>query len=411
MTNWHRARRLGAGILIVALACFGEPVLGQDATQKPAKAGEQPARPQQLAVRCLTFAPDGKSLAAAHGNNEGHGRLVLWDLGERKPRFVKEEDTIVPSVAYSPDGQLLALGSFTPVLRLLDPATGEVRREWKAHDQHVRSVAFSATGKHLATSSYDRTIKLWDPQSGELRRVLRGHQAPLRVIAISPDDRWLASAGGQEDIVRIWSLEREDEAPRELKFPGYVPQIAFSPDSGTLAIGCWVAGPILVDVKSGEEILRFTNMGGIHWVSFSPDGRWLAVATNGHDVHVFPARQSPSQDEHREIARLIDQFNDDDYATREAASRRLAELGGRAMPQVRAGVTSESAEVRVRCRRLLERMQSGEAATKLVGHTGELECLAFSADSTRLASGDWNGVIKLWDVSTWQEIATLNRDD
>jgi WD40 repeat protein len=170
----------------------------------------------------------------------------------------------------------------------------------------------------------------------------------------------------------------------------------------------WVEGPVLYDAATGNELERLTNMGGIHWTAFSPDGRWLAVASNGRDVYIFPAKQSTTEERRNEIARLIAQFDDDDYAQREAASKRLAELAGEALPQLRGALTSPSAETRIRCRRLVEQAQSGAGARKLVGHGEELECLAFSKDGKYLASGDWQGVIKLWQVGTWENIATLD---
>lgn len=60
---------------------------------------------------------------------------------------------------------------------------------------------------------------------------------------------------------------------------------------------------------------------------------------------------------------------------------------------------------------MIEQAQSGRFARKLAGHAEELECLAFSADGRYLASGDWQGVVKIWDVERWQEVATLVREE
>src|SRR5687768_11924722 len=93
---------LCVAVITAMLACTAHSGLAQEQPQQKAKAAELQL---PLAARCLAFSPDGKSLAVAHGNNEGSGRLVVWDLTKRKPRFVKDEATIVPSVAFSSDGE------------------------------------------------------------------------------------------------------------------------------------------------------------------------------------------------------------------------------------------------------------------------------------------------------------------
>lgn len=74
---------------------------------------------------------------------------------------------IVNSVAFSPDGKLLASASDDKTVKLCDVASGECIRTLQGHTEGVSSVAFGPDGKLLASGSYDNTVKLWDVPTGK----------------------------------------------------------------------------------------------------------------------------------------------------------------------------------------------------------------------------------------------------
>jgi WD40 repeat protein len=111
----------------------------------------------------------------------------------------------VNSVAFSPDGRLLASGSGDKTIKLWDVATGSLVRTLSGHTSWVNSVAFSPDGRLLASGSADNTIKLWDVASGSLVRTLTGHTDWVRSVAFSPDGRLLASGSG-DDTIKLWDI-------------------------------------------------------------------------------------------------------------------------------------------------------------------------------------------------------------
>lgn len=151
-------------------------------------------------MNSIAFSPDGQLLAFS----DGEFIVSLWDVqtGQRLRRFEVRSRTT--SVAFSPTGQILASGNV-----VWDVQTGTRLRELDGD-----AVAFSPDGQILAlTSSFDRTrqnpfrdtIQLWDVQTGQQLSTLKGHTDRITGILFAPDGRTLVLAS-RDGTIRLWGV-------------------------------------------------------------------------------------------------------------------------------------------------------------------------------------------------------------
>jgi WD40 repeat protein len=146
----------------------------------------------------LAFSPDGKLLAS--GASE---KVSVWQAATLKRLLLLTgHKGAVNQVIFSPNGQVLASASIES-LRLWDLA-GKELYNLTGHTADIRQAAFSPDGNLLASCAYDRTVRLWDTNTGKVRAVLRGH-TEVGILQFSPDGRLLAS-GGEDGTVRLWNV-------------------------------------------------------------------------------------------------------------------------------------------------------------------------------------------------------------
>ena len=116
---------------------------------------------------------------------------------------IKEHEADVLSVAFNPDGSLLASGSKDRTIRLWDAATGDPISTLTGHEDAIRDVTFSPDGRTIASGSLDTTVRVWNVATGELIATFVGHTSSVRSVAFSPDGSAIAS-GGRDGTVLVW---------------------------------------------------------------------------------------------------------------------------------------------------------------------------------------------------------------
>ena len=212
-------------------------------------------------VNSVAFSPDGKLLASGSSDK----RIGLWDISDpSKPRLIKRlegHSGSVNSVVFSPDGKLLASGSSDKRIGLWnisDPSKPKLIKRLEGHSNYVLSVSFSPDGRLLASGSSDKRIGLWDisnPSKPKPITWLKGRSKSFYSVAFSPDGNLLAS-GSSNKRIGLWDISDPKKAKLIKQLEGhsnYVLSVAFSPDGKLLAsgsvdrrIGLWDIVPISV---------------------------------------------------------------------------------------------------------------------------------------------------------------------
>jgi serine/threonine protein kinase len=180
------------------------------------------------------------------------------------------------TVAFSPDGEMLASGSFDNTIKLWEIKTGNLIKTLEGHTYWVNSVAFSPDGEILASGSWDWTIKLWDIKTGKLLKTLKGHTDAVNSVAFSPDGDILAS-GSEDNTIKLWEIKTGNLIKTLEGHTDAVNSVAFSPDGDILASGSWDWTIKLWDIKTGKLIKTLEgHQESVAFVAFSPDGEILA---------------------------------------------------------------------------------------------------------------------------------------
>jgi WD40 repeat protein len=356
-------------------------------------------------IFCVAFSPDGRRLVTG-GTDQ---TIKLWDAATGQEALtLRGHEGIVWSVAWGRDGHRLVSAATDQAVRVWDATPwqdgesgqevqtirGQEVQTIRGHRAGVLSVAFHPQGSLLASGSADGTYKLWDTKTWMEQLALPESTAPIRnAVAFSPDGKWLATGHkanteGQRKPVKVWHIDpnRGSVGKRPVHIlEGHtdgILSIAFSPDSKLLASAGFAGVVRIWDMATGKEIKQLQgHTWAILSVAFSPDGRHLVSASNDTTVRVWDIANGD------EIARL--------------EPHHKGNVTGVAFSPDGSLLASGSWDRTVRLWQKVGDVGTWKLLKLLPDPTGGVESVAFSpGKELRLAWGGMDGTVKVWDQST-----------
>jgi WD40 repeat protein len=389
-----------------------------------------PERSILLALEAVdqTRSVDGSVLAEAE---EALHRAVVTS------RIVLSVPGVGGGLDWSPTGKIFVTEGpeESGLIDIRDPETGRSLRSFHGHDADVNLVAFSADGSMLATAGDDGAVKVWDPATGKELWSFEGPMGQVWGPSFSPDGSLLAASWTDEAMVRLFDLANGTTV-REIGPLGAISLgTSFSPDGRRLGIATFDEGGVVVDVRSGEEVLSLRgNELGDSDIDWSPDGRWVATSGWDGNVRIWGAGAGAlrftlfghadavvAADWSPDSSRLATGSSDGTAKVWE-----LAEDGARERLTLSAqdlsggvwvafspdGARLMTGDQQIRAVKVWDVSAAGSGEwVNLPAVANEAGGIAFTGDGRRLAASAGGGRISVWNPGAADEPVTLGRSD
>lgn len=364
-------------VLVGFVLCLSIAALGQ----------EDPADPRTghtETVNAAVFSPDGKFLATA-GDDQ---TIIVWSLAEaKKVMKIVRDKTAIKSIAYSPDGKIIAGGGSDGV-KFWDTKTGKEIGELMIEYEIVDSIAFSPDGKLLAAGS-PQSVSVWNVATRQKVRVLEKAKSP---VVFHPKGNLLATASG-DDLIKIWNVKTGVKL-RTIEGAGEIGILAFNPPGNVLAS---VSREEILERKvklwrtlNGTAIKTANEIKTSGLFAFAPDGKSIVVASQTPgDILILNSLTGKEKDS----------FSGDFGFTTKGVFSPDGKLF--------AVLTDLSKEVSI------IDFQTNEEYARLAGHSISIAALVFSADNKTLFAGYNDGSLIYWNFLTGkiEKIISFKKDE
>ena len=322
----------------------------------------------------MAFSLDGQKIAIGGID----GTVKIWDLVGNLITSVDTEQGIVWSVAFSPDSQKFATGGNDGAIKLWD-LLGQTIDSIPTQQGEVYSVAFSSDDR-FATGGKDGTVKLWDPNGNFIRSIVT-NQEDVNSVAFSPNGQLLVT-GGNNGTTKLWNSSG-NFITTVSTHQGIIYSVDFSPDGRWIAAGGENSTVVLWDVMEGKPIYIPTEQGAIYSLAFNSKSQFV---TRGKDSTI----------KYWDLeGNLITEISTQQGRINSAALSRDGQWL----------VTGGSD-------RTIKLWDAGNYISIIPAQQSVIHSVTFNPDGHQLATAGADGTVKLWDLmgKTISKFDTAQRD-
>lgn len=209
-------------------------------------------------VLSLAFSPDGKLLATGGGDPSRSGELILWNVETRSiaRQFVDAHSDTVFGIDFSRDGKYMVSGGADKFVKQFEVGSGKLVRSYEGHTHHVLGVSWKADSSRIASAGADNAIKVWNVETGEQHRTIQNYAKQVTSIRYIGATDNLISCGGDKTV----KMHRSNDGGNYRNFSGptdFVYSVAVTRDEALAAAGGEDGVFRIWNGTNGQEMFKF----------------------------------------------------------------------------------------------------------------------------------------------------------
>ncbi|MBA2115985.1 protein kinase domain-containing protein [Bremerella alba] len=335
-------------------------------------------RPNQKAViKSLAVSPTGEHFAVAYGGSV----CCVCSVESGKTIYRIETNGGTPKrIAFSPDGTLLVTSGDVRDIQVWDIKKKALLNVLHGHRGGIVDVSFSPDGERIASASDDRTIRIWNLKKRRPPQILTGHADGVRRLRYSKDGESLVSASA-DGTIRFWDTSLRQDFTRLMNLDGIAGSVAISPDETQVAVGTDQGKIEIVELQTGKHVASFPVFKGIvATLDYSNDGKQI-VATAFNDKTI----------------RLIDSQSGEEIWAVDDHQQRVFQVAFHPNGKWVASRGCYDGFLAIRS------VEDGSIVKKIQAFGNWTAPFRFTADGTKVVTAGWN-IVELWDLETGKKL-------